>query len=207
MKTMLLTVSCLMLLVSGALAQASDLFISEYIEGSSNNKALEIYNGTEAAINMSEYVVERYSNGGTTPVTISLIDIVVEPGDVFVIANPSAVAAILDVADQTSGDLNFNGDDALVLVKGGAVVDRFGQRGFDPGSAWECANGSTANHTLRRMNDICDGDTDPDAVFDPCDEYDFYPSDTFDGLGAHVADCGSVGNGNTTWGALKAEYR
>ncbi len=30
-------------------AAAQELFISEYIEGSSNNKAIEIYNGTGAS--------------------------------------------------------------------------------------------------------------------------------------------------------------
>ena len=39
---------CFVLLVFDGLlfAQAGDLFISEYIEGSAYNKAVEIYNGT-----------------------------------------------------------------------------------------------------------------------------------------------------------------
>jgi len=41
----------------------SDLFFSEYVEGSGNNKALEIYNPTDHIINLSEYWVTRYSNG------------------------------------------------------------------------------------------------------------------------------------------------
>ena len=36
-----------------AVTNASDLIISEYIEGSSNNKALELYNGTGATIDLS----------------------------------------------------------------------------------------------------------------------------------------------------------
>ncbi|HET7802457.1 MAG TPA: lamin tail domain-containing protein, partial [Humibacillus xanthopallidus] len=38
-----------------ASAASSELFISEYVEGSSNNKAIEIYNGTGATVNMSAY--------------------------------------------------------------------------------------------------------------------------------------------------------
>ena len=45
---------------------ATDLIISEYIEGSSFNKAIEIYNGTGAAIDLSEYSLELYSNGAAT---------------------------------------------------------------------------------------------------------------------------------------------
>ena len=48
------------------LAQCNELFISEYIEGWSNNKAIEIYNPTGSAIDMSDYQLERYSNGATS---------------------------------------------------------------------------------------------------------------------------------------------
>ncbi|HEY9494676.1 MAG TPA: hypothetical protein VIR15_07480, partial [Intrasporangium sp.] len=36
-----------------AQAAPTELFFSEYIEGSSNNKALEIYNGTGAPVNLA----------------------------------------------------------------------------------------------------------------------------------------------------------
>ena len=45
------------------LAQCNELFFSEYVEGWSNNKALEIYNPTAAAIDLSAYEIVRYSNG------------------------------------------------------------------------------------------------------------------------------------------------
>jgi predicted extracellular nuclease len=57
----------------------SDLFISEYVEGSSNNKALEFYNGTNAAIDLStgNYVVQMYFNGAlTVGTTIHLAGII-----------------------------------------------------------------------------------------------------------------------------------
>lgn len=46
-------------------AQCDDIFISEYVEGWSNNKAIELYNPTDAAIDLSDYRLERYSNGAT----------------------------------------------------------------------------------------------------------------------------------------------
>ena len=45
----------------------TDLIISEYVEGWSNNKALEIFNPTDAAINLNGYRITRYSNGADAP--------------------------------------------------------------------------------------------------------------------------------------------
>ncbi|NEQ22582.1 MAG: hypothetical protein F6K28_26055, partial [Microcoleus sp. SIO2G3] len=92
----------------------ADLFFSDYIEGSSNNKALEIYNGTGAAIDLAAtgYVVQLYSNGSSSPTTLNLTGTVAS-GDVFVFAQSSASSEILAQADQTSGAGLFNGDDAI----------------------------------------------------------------------------------------------
>lgn len=60
-------------LMSGINAQdCSDIFISEYVEGSHNNKALELYNPTGKRIDLSRYYLSRYSNGGSTPSTTQL---------------------------------------------------------------------------------------------------------------------------------------
>ncbi len=50
-----------------ASAVTTDLFISEYIEGGSSNKAIEIYNGTGVPVDLSQYSIELYSNGATSP--------------------------------------------------------------------------------------------------------------------------------------------
>jgi predicted extracellular nuclease len=191
-----------------ALGQTTDLIISEYVEGSGNNKALEIYNGTEDVINLGGYTIERYSNGASTATSIALDAVDLDAGEAFVIANPSAVAALLALADQTDGNINFNGNDALVLTfSGSVVIDSFGRVGEDPGSGWSCADGSTANHTLRRLSSICTGDTVINDAFDPCVEWSFAPSDVISGLGEHIADCGAVADDATTWGQLKATFR
>ena len=204
----LVMIFCIFLCISGiASAQTADLFISEYVEGSGYNKALEIFNGTGDPIDLGNYTLERYSNGSTTPTVIALDAVNLVPGDVFVIANPSADAALLSLADQTSAEINFNGDDAMVLVRGTLVIDSIGQVGFDPGSAWTCGSGSTVNATLRRQVSFCMGDTDPLDSFDPCVSFDFFPSDSFADLGTHEADCTSVSSGTTSWGSLKASYR
>lgn len=175
-------------------AQPTDLLISEYIEGSSLNKAVEIYNGTGAAVDLglAGYQVEIYFNGATSAgATIGLVG-VVAPGDVWVVADDGADAAILAVADQTPTNSFFNGDDAVVLRKGGsggAVIDSIGQVGFDPGSEWGSGLTSTADNTLVRKAADCTGDTDPSDVFDPAVHYDGFAQNTFGDLGAHTSTC------------------
>jgi uncharacterized protein len=172
-------------------AAPGELFISEYIEGSSNNKAVEIYNGTGATINLAAggYAVLMYFNGGTSAgLTINLTGSVLT-GDVYVVAHSSAVAAILTQADQVAGGGWFNGNDSVVLRKGGTVIDAIGQVGFDPGTEWGSGLTSTADNTLRRKDSICTGDGIFNDPFDPSIEWVGYAVDTFGGLGAHTTTC------------------
>ncbi len=183
---------------SPARAATGDLFISEYVEGSGISKAIEIYNGTGAAVDLSAYSLELYSNGAATAnATVALEGTVVD-GDVFVIAssgtstNP-APAEILAVADQIANSvINFNGDDAIVLRKGVAVVDAFGQIGFRPTGEWP---GGGVDDTLVRNANVCAGDTDPTDAFSVLEtEWDVYPNNTFSFLGSHTANCDGTVN-------------
>ena len=145
------------------LTDCNDLFISEYVEGWSNNKALEIYNPTDEAIDLSAYMVIRYSNGSTSASAANAIQLTgtVTAGDVHVGVlekldenGEGQEAPIWDSlqvkADafycpeyNTSNAWYFNGNDALVLAKGSVndinnamLVDIFGKIGEDPGVAW-----------------------------------------------------------------------
>src|SRR5512145_2441779 len=157
-----------------ALAAPTDLFFSEYIEGTSNNKALEIYNGTGAPVDLTAggYNVQMHFNGN--PVATLTIDLTgtVASGDVFVLAQASALAAILAQADQTNGAGWFNGDDAVVLRKGTTVIDVIGQIGVDPGTEWGSGLTSTADNTLRRKSTVTDGDANGADAFDPAVQWD-----------------------------------
>ncbi len=167
------------------------LFISECVEGSSNNKALELFNGTGGAVDLAAegYQVEFYFNGSATPGAIIPLAGVVANGSVYVLADEDAAPAILAVANQTDVANFFNGNDAVVLKRGSTVVDVIGQVGVDPGSAWGSGAASTLNHTLRRKVDVGAGDSDGSDPFDPALEWDGYAQDTFAGLGAHTAAC------------------
>lgn len=175
----------------------ADLFFSEYIEGSSNNKALEIYNSTGTAIDLEAagYVVQMYFNGNTSPATSVNLTGTVANGDVFVLAQSLANATILAQADQTSSASWFNGDDAIALRKGGAtgtIVDVIGQVGIDPGTEWGSGLTSTADNTLRRKSSVTTGDLNPNDAFDPSTQWDGFATDTFSGLGSHTTDGGTT---------------
>lgn len=171
-------------------AETAEIFFSEYIEGSSYNKALEIFNGTGGNVDLTGYSVELYSNGSPTASQSVSLSGTLPNNDVYIIANGGATQTILDVTDLISNAVaNFNGDDALVLKKGTLIIDVIGQIGFDPGTEWGTGLVSTADNTLRRKNTVCAGDPDGSDVFDPSNEWDGYATDTLDGLGSHTATC------------------
>lgn len=175
------------------LGYATDLLISEYIEGSSDNKAIEIYNGTGSTVDLSNYSVALYTNGSTT--VSNTLDFAAETylntGDVYVIYYSSADTAIKVVGDVSSSVANFNGDDAIALLKNDLIIDVFGEVGNDPGSSWniyldESVVGQTADNTIVRKSDEFDPTIDWEKSFDG--QWDIYDQDTFDYLGAHPGE-------------------
>jgi uncharacterized protein len=174
--------------LGSARAAPTELFFSEYIEGSSNNKALEIYNGTGAPVDLAanNYVVDMCFNGNAACIlNIPLVG-TVAAGDVFVLAQSAASPVILAQADQTNGSGWFNGDDVVVLRKGATLIDVIGQLGFDPGTEWGTGLTSTADNTLRRKATIEAGDPTTGNAFDPAVEWNGFATDAFDGLGSHT---------------------
>jgi predicted extracellular nuclease len=188
-----LVLACLcagLIVVGGGTATGAptELFFSEYVEGSSFNKAVEIYNGTGAPVDLgaSGYKLELYSNGAATASASANLTGSLANGDVFVVSHASASSTILAQADlQNSTVANWNGDDAVVLRKGATIVDVIGQIGSDPGTEWGTGLTSTADNTLRRKTSVEAGDVNGADAFDPAAEWNGFASDTFDGLGAH----------------------
>lgn len=170
-------------------AQPTELFFSEYIEGGGNNKALEIYNETGASVDLSTYSVRLFSNGAAAATATLTLSGSLANGEVYVIANASAVQAILDLADITSGVTNYNGDDALTLQNGATVVDSIGQVGFDPGTAWTGGGVSTLNQTLLRKPSVCAGDGNSADAFDPSVQWNNLAQDDISDLGQHTTTC------------------
>jgi len=160
---------------SGGGGSSTELFISEYVEGSSNNKAIEIANFTGSSVDLSTYTLKRNVNGGSTWGTALPLSGTLVNNGVFVIANSSSSASILSVANLTSSAdaMLFNGNDPVGLFKNGVLIDIVGP-----------FNGGTANFakdvTLRRKSTI----NSPNTTY-TVNEWDSYVMDTFDGLGNH----------------------
>ncbi len=187
-----------------AQAAPTELFFSEYVEGSSSNKALEVFNGTGAPVTLTGvYDVQIFANGSVTATATIPLTGTVADGDVFVLAQVNAVAAVLAQADQTTPNFLYNGDDAVALRRAGTIVDVIGQIGFDPGAEWGSGDASTADATLRRKPGVHAGDPDGADTFDPAVEWDGHALDTFDGLGAHAVSASS--NTAPVCGALALE--
>lgn len=144
---------------------AGTLFISEYIEGSSNNKAVEIYNGTGAEVDLTGYSVKLASNDNSWGNTEILSDThpTLANEDVFVIANASADQSILDQADVTSNITYFGGNDAVGLFYNDVLIDVIGVPAANPAEGWDVAGvtNATKEHTLvRKYPEITTGNTD-----------------------------------------------
>ena len=192
-KLRLILLAVTMLQIFDADAQ---LIISEYLEGTSNNKCIELFNTTGADINLSSYSLRRYTNGNSNPTTILLSGTITSCGT-HVICNSSSEAALLAITNQTSGSLSHNGDDAYDLFDGSSVIDVFGDIGCDPGSEWTAAgtNGTKDNSYIRNTS-ICVGVSDPTGA---CSSSSFTTLATewtstnsnndYSDLGSHTTTC------------------
>lgn len=214
MKKTLLFVSVMALGTSFA-QNCSDLFISEYVEGTGNDKALELYNPTSATINLTGYRIERFSNGQATSASGGILSLTgsVAPYSTFVITNgqtstspssPACSPALQAMADQLDGvypaPTYMNGNDAIVLFKNAVIIDIFAKTGdasISTSESWSDEfpyDGSvgawwTKDQTLVRKATVMTGvSVNPDP-FIVTVEWDSLPKDTWTGLGSHTCDC------------------
>lgn len=193
-----LTTIILLAAIVAIFGQAADLFFSEYLEGSSNNKALEIFNGTGSSVDLSNYTVKLGSNGGEWSTTnIITLTGTLNSGSCFVIANAGANPTILGIAGVTSTVTYYNGDDAVALFNGTTMIDIIGVYQSDPGTAWNVAGteGATLNHTLIRKPNVTQGNLDfiTGAGTNQDDsEWIVFAQDYITDLGIHTFDPGAT---------------
>ncbi|RRD46703.1 ExeM/NucH family extracellular endonuclease [Tessaracoccus sp. OH4464_COT-324] len=165
-----------------ASATAADLIISEYVEGPSNEKAIELYNGTGAAVSLDGYKLSLYTNGATTARNNEMLTGSLAAGAAYVIRHKDAKQ--LPQGNLVSSVTNFNGDDALVLYKGDTVVDSIGTVGSK--DKWG------QDKTLTRKPDVTAGDKIVGDAFDPAVQWkvEANSSTVHHTLGTHVMEGG-----------------
>lgn len=154
----------------------SELYISEYVEGSSNNKYLELYNPTEQTIDLSQYALDLNTNGGSnwsndgsgfknyTELSGTL-------AAKSTIVYKNANAEIYDGEATECSAVNFNGNDPIGLFKNGKLIDIVGT--FNGGSA-----DFAKDVTLRRKASV----NAPSTTYNPND-WDELSKDDISGLG------------------------
>ena len=157
------------------------LFFSEYVEGSSSNKALEVSGLRRSMLDGCK--VGAYFNGKKEASVIATLTGSLEAGQVLTLCTSTLKAQLGAVCNQV-GNLTFNGNDALAISCESKILDVIGQIGVDPGAAWGNGAATTADHTLRRKCSVTAGDADGLNAFDPSGEWQALPADTFSGLGS-----------------------
>ncbi|OOV19008.1 endonuclease [Flavobacterium sp. LM4] len=165
---------------SGTGGTATDLLFSEYIEGSGNNKALEIANNTGSSVSLSAYTIKKQTNGAGSWSTGLALSGTLATGSKFVIVNSSISSSCFSVSSAnistTATELTFNGNDAVGLFKNGTLIDIIGT-----------FSGGTANFaidvTLRRKSTV----TSPSTTFNLSSQWDSFSSDTCNNLASKKA--------------------
>jgi len=166
---------------TSAAATATELLFSEYIEGSSNNKALEISNLTGTAINLSTYSIKKQTNGSGAWSTGLSLSGTLNSGSKYVIVNSLIALACYNKTSANistaAGEMTFNGNDAVGLFKNNVLIDIIGT--FNGGTA-----NFAADTTLRRKATV----TAPTTTFNKTTQWDVLTIDTCNNLGSRITD-------------------
>lgn len=159
----------------------ADLFISEYVEGSSNNKYIEIYNPTNEAIDLSAYALDLNTNGGaswskdgTGYSNYSELSGTIAAKSTIVYKNSNAT--IYTGESTVCNAVNFNGNDPVGFFKNGVLIDIIGT--FNSGDA-----DFAKDVTLRRKSNV----TAPSSTYD-ASQWETLSKDDVSGLGSHTMD-------------------
>lgn len=157
----------------------ADLFISEYVEGSSFNKYIEICNPTNEDVDLSNYKLAMHNYSGSAEggndgglKEVALTGTLKAKG--VIVYKNSKAEKYTGTAEAISDDvINFNGNDPVILYKGDNIIDYFGVDN----------TGFGVDKTFRRKATV----TGPSVTYDPT-QWDEYPKDTIDGLGMHTVE-------------------
>lgn len=190
----------LQIAVEGQTTTAPAVFFSEYIEGSSNNKALEIYNGSDEEIALADFRINQSNNGGDWQYIHTFpADAMLASGDVWVIITDQVDPELYAAADADEvlsypSVVHFNGNDARALEYSAdgetwEIIDVIGVPTEDIYWAVAGVDPGTQNHTIVRKDEVMVGNTDwaASAGTNTDDsEWMVMDEDTFTYLGWHI---------------------
>jgi len=161
---------------SSGTSTITELYFSEYIEGSSNNKVLEIANATGTSKSLTGYVIKKQTNGAGAWSTGLTLSGTLANGAKFVIVNSSISSTCYATASANvstaATEMAFNGNDAVGLFKNGVLIDIIGT--FNGGTA-----NFSADETIRRNTTV----TVPKTTFNKATDWTVYALDTCNGIG------------------------
>ncbi|MFA5669021.1 MAG: SusE domain-containing protein [Balneolaceae bacterium] len=165
-------------------AVTNKVFFSEYIEGSSNNKAIEIFNNTDSTVTLANYQIAQTNNGSDW---INFHKFAgnanISAGGVYVITTNQIKPELFDTlnANEVLGydNVNYNnpvhhnGDDARALIHVDPVtndttwIDILGEANNRPTDGWDVAGiaKATQNYTLIRKPNVTEGNSTPLGSF------------------------------------------
>ncbi|MDB2386930.1 endonuclease [Shewanella sp.] len=175
MKIKMNAVAAATALVLGGLSTAAnaDLVITEYIEGSGNNKAIELYNSGDTAQSLNGYKLVRYKDSATTTTDmVAFTDQEIPAKGILVVRHADAVLNLDSSVAEVIGGLQQNGTDAVALLNGAKVIDIVG--------AVPTPKNWGKDVTLRRKNTT--SSMVAKVAFDEKD-WASQPKDTVDGFG------------------------
>lgn len=171
---------------------APDLMFSKYIEGKSNNRAVEIFNGTGHDVSLDGYCLRMESNAS------GAMDFgeyrfapgaAIPAGGTYTVCN-AQFGALRDIADATIGFsdggyaniMTFTGDDAIGLfAPDGHLVDILGYESCDVND--EVPGNWGQDKTFYRRSDCCE----PSPKFRP-EQWIEHETDYCEGYGTHTMD-------------------
>ncbi len=156
---------------------ANDLMITKYIEGSENNRALEITNNTGFDVDLNEYNIGiqtiNYSSGSYYFDNGLQLEGILKQGEKLVVMNPNAKLSCFDTKNaniiSASPALNFTGTKYLNFRYKNTTLESIGVMGQE---------NQNNDVSLYRNNTV----TNPNATFD-INEWESHPQNYCEGLG------------------------
>lgn len=162
------------------------LIISEYVEGSANNKYIELYNPTSKAIDLSGYKLRLNANGKVSTDGELIwntqndhqLEGTLEAGKTIVYKHKEAALNLSEGVEAIeSAAANFNGNDPIALFKGDVLIDLFGVPS-DKHDGQTSAKDFAKDKTFRRIASV----TKPSKVYNS-EEWESAAKDDVSGLG------------------------